>query len=113
MSHQLRFQVLVIPNVPWPQFLDRFVQAEELGFELDRDPASLRRSYLMFDPASRASGGGIRHYESDDVFVDIVRSITDLGITEVSLYYPAVEAQLPAFERIATEVLPVLRREHA
>ena len=37
----------------------------------------------------------------------------DLGVTEISMYYPAVDSQLPAFERIATEVLPVLRREHA
>jgi alkanesulfonate monooxygenase SsuD/methylene tetrahydromethanopterin reductase-like flavin-dependent oxidoreductase (luciferase family) len=92
---------------------DRCATMDRVCAEVGRDPASLRRSYLMFDPTSRASGGGIRYYESDDVFVDMVRSVTDLGITEVSLYYPAVEAQLPAFERIATEVLPVLRREHA
>jgi hypothetical protein len=29
------------------------------------------------------------------------------------MYYPALESQLPAFERIATDVLPTLRREHA
>ena len=29
------------------------------------------------------------------------------------MYYPALESQLPAFERIATEVLPELRRDHA
>ena len=43
----------------------------------------------------------------------MVRRVTDLGITEISMYYPSVEAQLPAFERIATEVLPELRRKHA
>ncbi|MDP9464725.1 MAG: LLM class flavin-dependent oxidoreductase [Actinomycetota bacterium] len=92
---------------------DRCMTMDELCAEVGRDPTSLRRSYTMFDPKARASGGAIRYYESDDVFVDTVRRVTDLGITEVSLYYPAVEAQLPAFERIATEVLPVLRREHA
>jgi hypothetical protein len=29
------------------------------------------------------------------------------------LYYPARESQLEAFERIATKVLPELRRQHA
>jgi hypothetical protein len=67
----------------------------------------------MFDPKARASGGGIAYYESDEVFVEMVHRITALGITEISLYYPAVDSQLPAFERIATEVLPQLRREHA
>jgi alkanesulfonate monooxygenase SsuD/methylene tetrahydromethanopterin reductase-like flavin-dependent oxidoreductase (luciferase family) len=92
---------------------DRCMTVDELCAEVGRDPASLRRSYTMFDPTARASGGAIAYYESDDVFVDMVRRITDLGITEISMYYPTLEAQLPAFERIATEVLPALRREHA
>ncbi len=91
----------------------RCMTMDELCAEIDRSPESLRRSYTMFDPTARASGGAICYYESDDVFIDMVHRITDLGITEVSLYYPALESQLPAFERIATEVLPVLRREHA
>ncbi len=95
------------------ELADRCMTMDELCAEIDRSPESLRRSYTMFDPTARASGGAICYYESDDVFVDMVHRITDLGITEVSLYYPALESQLPAFERIATEVLPVLRREHA
>ena len=67
----------------------------------------------MFDATARAGGGMIRYYESDDLFVDTVGRVTDLGVTEISLYYPAVATQLPAFERIATDVLPALRREHA
>ena len=50
MGPDLRFQVLVVPNVPWP---------------------------------------------------------------EISLYYPTFDAQVPAFEHMATDVLPLLRREHA
>jgi alkanesulfonate monooxygenase SsuD/methylene tetrahydromethanopterin reductase-like flavin-dependent oxidoreductase (luciferase family) len=92
---------------------DRCMTVDELCAEVGRDPATLRRSYTMFDPTARASGGAIAYYESDDVFVDTVHRITDLGITEISMYYPALESQLPAFERIATEVLPELRREHA
>ena len=95
------------------ELADRCMTMDELCVDVGRDPATLRRSYTMFDPKARASGGAISYYESDDVFVEMVRQVTDLGITEVSLYYPAVDAQLPAFERIATEVLPGLRREHA
>jgi alkanesulfonate monooxygenase SsuD/methylene tetrahydromethanopterin reductase-like flavin-dependent oxidoreductase (luciferase family) len=92
---------------------DRCMSIDELCAEFGRDPATLRRSYTMFDANARAGGGAINYYESDDVFVDMVNQIIALGITDVSLYYPAVAAQLPAFERIATEVLPVLRRENA
>lgn len=92
---------------------DRCTTMDGLCAEIGRDPATLRRSYTMFDPKARASGGSIAYYESDDVFVESVRRVTDLGITEVSLYYPALESQLPTFERIATEVLPELRRQHA
>ncbi len=95
------------------ELADRCMTMDELCVDVGRDPTTLRRSYTMFDPKARASGGAISYYESDDVFVEMVRQVTDLGITEVSLYYPAVDAQLPAFERIATEVLPGLRRDHA
>jgi hypothetical protein len=95
------------------ELTDRCMTMDELCAELGRDPETMRRSYTMFDPKARASGGGIAYYESDEVFVEMVHRITALGITEISLYYPAVDSQLPAFERIATDVLPQLRREHA
>ena len=34
MSHQLRFQVMMIPSVPWPEYLDRFLRVEALGFDV-------------------------------------------------------------------------------
>jgi alkanesulfonate monooxygenase SsuD/methylene tetrahydromethanopterin reductase-like flavin-dependent oxidoreductase (luciferase family) len=95
------------------ELVDRCMTIDELCAELGRDPASLRRSYTMFDPNARASGGAINYYESEDAFVDMVRQVIDLGITEISLYYPAVESQMRVFERIANDVLPVLRRDHA
>ena len=36
---------------------------------IGRDPASLRRSYLMFDPTARSSGGVIQYYQSEEQFV--------------------------------------------
>jgi len=34
MSHELRFQVMMIPSVPWPEYLDRFLHIEALGFDV-------------------------------------------------------------------------------
>ena len=80
---------------------------------IGRDPASLRRSYLMFDPTARASGGVIQYYESEAIFSSMVRQVIALGITEVALYYPMAERQEEKFERIARDVLPKLKAEHA
>ncbi len=92
---------------------DRCTTMDEICVDIGRDSDSLRRSYTMFDATARAGGGVIRYYESDDLFIEMVGRATDLGVTEISMYYPALESQLPAFERIATDVLPTLRREHA
>ena len=34
MTHDLRFQVLILPNAPWPEYRDRFVHIEDLGFDV-------------------------------------------------------------------------------
>ena len=34
----------------------------------------------------------------------------ELGITDIGMYYPVQEEQLPMFEKIATDVIPKLRR---
>ncbi len=33
-NQKLRFQVLILPNLPWDQLLGRFKHVEELGFDL-------------------------------------------------------------------------------
>jgi alkanesulfonate monooxygenase SsuD/methylene tetrahydromethanopterin reductase-like flavin-dependent oxidoreductase (luciferase family) len=76
---------------------------------LGRDPATLRRSFLMFDPASRASGGAIAYYRSESDFMAWVEPLLKLGISEIGLYFPTLDAQRPVFEKIATEILPQLR----
>jgi len=78
---------------------------------IDRDPGALRRSYLMFDAKARPSGGKIKYYESEAIFTDMVERIIELGITDIGMYYPVQEQQLPMFERIATDVIPKLRRQ--
>ena len=81
--------------------------------EVGRDPATLRRAYLMFDASARPRGGSMVCYESVDRFEEMAGRVIELGMDEVELYHPLDEAQLPVFERIATEVLPRLRAEHA
>ena len=34
MTYDLRFHVLLLPNVPWPEFRRRYLRIEELGFDL-------------------------------------------------------------------------------
>jgi alkanesulfonate monooxygenase SsuD/methylene tetrahydromethanopterin reductase-like flavin-dependent oxidoreductase (luciferase family) len=79
---------------------------------IGRDPATLRRSYLMFDPTARSSGGIIKYYESEDTVAQMVRQVIGLGISEVALYYPMTDRQIPMFERIARNVLPALKTAH-
>ena len=79
---------------------------------IGRDPTSLRRSYLMFDPTARSSGGTIGYYESEETFTQMVEQVIALGIPEVAFYYPILDEQAPMFERIARNVLPVLKAAH-
>jgi hypothetical protein len=51
-------------------------------------------------------------YASPEAFVEQVERVVALGISDVGLYYPLDPAQLPTFERIATETLPALRARH-
>ncbi len=79
---------------------------------IGRDPATLRRSYTMFDPQARTKGGAIVYYESAERFIDHVSSVVELGISDVGLYYPLDPAQLVTFEQLAIEALPKLRASY-
>jgi alkanesulfonate monooxygenase SsuD/methylene tetrahydromethanopterin reductase-like flavin-dependent oxidoreductase (luciferase family) len=89
---------------------DRIARIDAHCAEIGRDPSTLRRSYVMFDAKSRASGGMIKYYESEAVFADMVERVLALGITDIGLYYPERDEQQPMFERIATDVIPKLRQ---
>jgi alkanesulfonate monooxygenase SsuD/methylene tetrahydromethanopterin reductase-like flavin-dependent oxidoreductase (luciferase family) len=91
----------------------RIRRVDEECRAIGRDPASLRRSYLMFDAGARAGGGLINYYASERAFADMVERVIALGISEVGLYYPAREEQRPVFERIARDVVPELKERHA
>lgn len=99
-----------------PTFAEQLAETAQRCQEMDaicaaigRDPATLRRSYTMFDAEARPRGGTIAYYESPERFVEQVSRIVALGISDIGLYYPLDTAQLPMFERIAREVIPALR----
>jgi alkanesulfonate monooxygenase SsuD/methylene tetrahydromethanopterin reductase-like flavin-dependent oxidoreductase (luciferase family) len=87
----------------------RVTVMDEICASMGREPATLRRSYTMFDARARPRGGSIDYYESTGRFEDMVGRIVELGMDEVGLYHPMDERQVATFERIAADVLPRLR----
>jgi alkanesulfonate monooxygenase SsuD/methylene tetrahydromethanopterin reductase-like flavin-dependent oxidoreductase (luciferase family) len=79
---------------------------------VERDPATLRHSYLMFDADARQNLGRVRYYDSPEAFADEAGRLLDLGFTELGLRYPMLDSQVPVFETIATEVIPELRKAY-
>ena len=71
--------------------------------EAGRDPATLRRSLLLWPPIREMV------YESTAVFEEIIQPYADAGINEFILTYPSNEEQIPVFERIATHVIPTMK----
>ena len=88
---------------------ERVERLEEACATVGREPASLARSYLMFDAEARPRGGTYGYYESVERFEAMAGRILELGIHELVIYYPPDGRQVPTFERIATDVLPRLR----
>ncbi|MBS0561046.1 MAG: LLM class flavin-dependent oxidoreductase [Proteobacteria bacterium] len=91
---------------------DRIARIDALCTEIGRDPATLRRSYLMFDPSARAGGGMLGYYASEAAFTEMVEAVIGLGVTDIGLYYPSNEVQWPMFERIAVNTIAALRAAH-
>ena len=92
---------------------ERAARIDESCAAIGRDPATLVRSYTMFDATARRRGGRVAWYESEDAFTDMVGRVLELGITEIGLFWPTLPEQRPMFERIATEVIPKLKAAHA
>lgn len=93
------------------QTRERNASVDEHCAAIDRDPASLRRSYLMLDMSARKAGGMLAYLESESKFADMAGRIMELGITDLGLYYPTRDEQLPMLERIATDIIPKLRQQ--
>jgi alkanesulfonate monooxygenase SsuD/methylene tetrahydromethanopterin reductase-like flavin-dependent oxidoreductase (luciferase family) len=91
----------------------RCAAMDDLCAAIGRDPATLRRSYTMFDPQARPRGGAIAYWESPERFIDHVSRVVELGISDVGVYYPLDPRQLDPLETIASDVLPKLRATYA
>ena len=89
---------------------DRMELLDEHCAAIGRDPATIRRSYVVLDQDARNSGGAIGYYASTDAFAEKVERVIDIGITEIVLHYPLVEREMPIFERVATDIIPKLKR---
>jgi alkanesulfonate monooxygenase SsuD/methylene tetrahydromethanopterin reductase-like flavin-dependent oxidoreductase (luciferase family) len=92
---------------------DRAAAMNAMCDSIGRDPGSLRRSANLFDALARAGGGRLRYLDDDQLFVKLVRQLTAAGYTDIGVYYPSVADQMPAFERMARELFPMLRDEYA
>jgi alkanesulfonate monooxygenase SsuD/methylene tetrahydromethanopterin reductase-like flavin-dependent oxidoreductase (luciferase family) len=84
---------------------DRIRLIDEHCAAIGRDPVSLRRSYLVLDPAP--------FYESTEIFADAMQRLIDLGISEIGIGYPRYAEHLPMFEKIARETIPRLKERYA
>lgn len=71
--------------------------------EAGRDPATLRRSLLLWPPIREMV------YQSVDAFTDIVGPYIDGGINEFILAYPTNNEQRSVFEKIASQGIQKLR----
>jgi alkanesulfonate monooxygenase SsuD/methylene tetrahydromethanopterin reductase-like flavin-dependent oxidoreductase (luciferase family) len=94
------------------QTRDRISIINEHCSNLGRDPESLRRCYWMLDMNARPSGGNINYWESEEIFAKMVREIMSLGMSDISVYYPLLEEQIPVFESVAKNVMPELKAEY-
>lgn len=75
-----------------------------------RDPAEIRRSYVLLDKPSRDAGDAIPYYASPDLFIEMVQRFKELGVSEFMLDYPVLDDDRQMFEKIAGDVIPELKR---
>ncbi len=82
---------------------------DKLCREINRDPQSLRRSFLLYECEAMHNISNMRLYESTEVIEGVVKECLNLGFTEIIFLYPFIEEEVPVFEQIAKEVIPELR----
>ena len=93
------------------ELTQRAEQMDEICAAVGRDPTTLRRSVNLFDAEARAGGGAIRYYADEGLFRRLVTELVAAGYTDIGVYYPSEPAQVPAFERLGSSVLPELRAD--
>jgi alkanesulfonate monooxygenase SsuD/methylene tetrahydromethanopterin reductase-like flavin-dependent oxidoreductase (luciferase family) len=71
--------------------------------KIGRDPSTLRRSLLVFEPEEESI------FDSTEIFQEVVRRYYDVGITEFIFTYPDTDERIFMLKRIARDVIPKLR----
>jgi len=79
---------------------------------IGRDPKTVRRSYLVFEPEAIIHQGALSAFSSVEAFESIVERLINIGMSEFIFYYPFVDEQIPMFVHIAEEVIPKLREKY-
>jgi alkanesulfonate monooxygenase SsuD/methylene tetrahydromethanopterin reductase-like flavin-dependent oxidoreductase (luciferase family) len=74
--------------------------------EIGRDPATLRRSVLIYTNEEYQ-----QLYSTPGAFEEIVKRYHEIGITEIVFFYPFVPMLMPMFEHIVNEAIPRLRSD--
>lgn len=97
-------------DVQVDELVTRAEQMNDFCVELGRDPDTLRRGVNLFDAEARAAGGRLRYYDDEELFVRLVTTFRDAGYTDIGLYYPSDPSQFGAFEQIARNIVPEIRR---
>jgi len=82
----------------------RNTRLDEYCTEIGRDPATLRRSVLIYTEEEY-----MKMYSQPGAFEEIVKRYREIGITEIMFFYPFVPMMIPMFEQIVNEAIPRLR----
>ena len=85
----------------------RNTRLDEYCTEIGRDPASLRRSVLIYTEEEY-----MKMYSQPGAFEEIVKRYREIGITEIMFFYPFVPMMIPMFEQIVNEAIPRLRESY-
>lgn len=79
--------------------------------QIGRDPQTIRRSFGIYEREAIGSMGAMKFYESPEILEEIVKRCYEIGFTEIILPYPFVEKDVPAFEHLAQDIVPELRKQ--
>jgi len=85
---------------------DRNRKLDTYCAEIGRDPATLRRSMLIYTQEEY-----MQMYSQPGAFEEIIKRYREIGISEFVFFYPFTPMMMPMFERIVNEVIPRLRQE--
>jgi alkanesulfonate monooxygenase SsuD/methylene tetrahydromethanopterin reductase-like flavin-dependent oxidoreductase (luciferase family) len=83
---------------------ERNLRLDRYCAEFERDPATLRRSVLIYTHEEYQ-----KIYSIPGAFEEIVKRYQEIGITEIVFFYPFVPVMMPIFEQIVHEAIPRLR----